>query len=279
METLCKIVIMVLFTFTMGEDTDDIKEMIQDMNIRLYKAEDQLSEALNDLANTKHELAETKTKLMITEKDLATTNIALNELALTKTELAKTKTKLMTTEKDLATAIIALNELAKDQTETKTVLMNKDNELESEITRLRNPPYMHACGAHSDGLSIKSATIPYSTLLYSSTNKPGGGLDIASGVFTSSYPGSYTVTWSLIAGDDAGDNIVVIYLQHNGQNIEESEHFSEYTGPSGWVYEQGGRTMVLHLDQGDTLELHCQDCTAEIYKTTFCVSLTTPDSI
>merc|ERR1712154_266150 len=123
------------------------------------------------------------------------------------------------------------------QTETKTVLMKKENELESEITRMRNPPYMHACG-YQGYTYIKSATIPYSTLLYSSTNTEGGGLDIASGVFTSSWPGSYTVTWALQASDDAGDNQVDIYLQHNGQNIGESLHYSIYTGTSGGVADQ-----------------------------------------
>ena len=172
METLCKIVILVLFTFAMGLDTQDLEnitEMMRDMNARLYKAEDQLT-----------------------------------ELAITKTELAETKSELVTTKKDLATTKHALNEVAK-----------KNNELESEITRMRNPPYMHACGAHYDYLDIKSATIPYSTLLYSSTNTEGGGLDIASGVFTSSYPGSYTVTWSLNANDGAGDHYVAIFLQHS----------------------------------------------------------------
>ena len=37
--------------------------------------------------------------------------------------------------------------------------------------------------------------------------------------------------------------------------------------------------MVLHLDQGDTLQLYCDDCTAGIGYTTFCVSLTTFDII
>merc|ERR1719481_1030561 len=195
MVTLCKIVIMVLFTFARGEDTQEmeqIKEMMRDMNIRVQKAEE----------------------------------------------------KWTKTEDKLAEALI-------DLSETKT-----------EITRMRNPPYMHACGAHYYYLDIKSATIPYTTLLYSSTNKPGGGLDIASGVFTSSHPGSYTVTWALQAIVDAVDDAVYIYLQHNGQNIGESRHLSYYSGPSGQVEEQGGRTMVLHLDQGDTLQLYCQDCTA-----------------
>ena len=192
METICKIVFMVLFTFAMGENTqdmEDITEMMREMNTGLCKAVDQLAE-------TKIELAETKTKLMTNENDLATTNVALNELA------------------------------------------RKNNELESEITRMRNPPYMHACG-YIYFTDIKSATIPYSTLLYSSTNTEGGGLDIASGVFTSSYPGSYTVTWALQAIDDAGQSSVAIYLQQNGQNIEESRHLSYNTRPSGVVSDQG----------------------------------------
>merc|ERR1719481_716943 len=193
MVTLCKIVIMVLFSFARGDDTQDmeeIKEMMRDMNIRVQKAEEKWTK-------TEDKLAE-----------------ALIELAKTETDLAETKTKLVTTENDLATTKHALNELA-------------------------NPPYMHACG-YKSSTNIKSATIPYQTLLYSSTNTEGGGLDIASGVFTSSYPGSYTVTWALMAADDAGEHPVWIYLQHNGQNIDESYHVSVYNGPSGSVDDQGG---------------------------------------
>merc|ERR1719481_2007773 len=149
MVTLCKIVIMVLFTFARGEDTQDIeqiKEMMRDVNIRVQKAEEKWTK-------TEDKLAE-----------------ALIDLSETKTELVETK---------------------KAQIETKTILMKKNNELECEITRMRNPPYMHACG-YIYYTDIKSATIPYSRLLYSSANTEEGGLDIASGVFTSSYPGYYT---------------------------------------------------------------------------------------
>merc|ERR1711872_548528 len=156
MKTLCKIVIMLLFTFARGENTqdlEDITEMMRDMNTRLYKAEDQL-------ATTKTELGETKAELEETKNDLTKTKF---ELAETKTDLVTTKTDLATSKYDVATTNVALNELAK-----------KNNELESEIIRMRNPPYMHACGAHYEYLDIKSATIPCSTLLYSSTNTEGG---------------------------------------------------------------------------------------------------------
>ena len=82
-------------------------------------------------------------------------------------------------------------------------------------------------------------TISYSSLLYSSTNTEGGYLDVATGVFSSPYPGSYTVTWSLLAKDGVGESIVEIYLRKNGQKIDETHHWSQYTGSNGHVWEQG----------------------------------------
>ena len=113
----------------------------------------------------------------------------------------------------------------------------------------------------------------YTTLLYCSTNVAGGGLDISTGVFTAGHPGSYTATWSLIASDDHGKSAVYIYLRKNGVNMDESRHYSHYGGPTAGVGEQGGRTIVLHLDRGDTLEMYCDNCSPGIHRTTFCVSL------
>ena len=44
------------------------------------------------------------------------------------------------------------------------------------------------------------------------------------------------------------------------------------SGPSG-INDQGGRTVLVHLDMGDTLDLYCENCSAEIMFLTFCVSL------
>merc|ERR1711892_1353286 len=140
-------------------------------------------------------------------------------------------------------------------TATKDDLTSKDHELERDLSIIRNPPFIHSCG-YQYSTRITRQTIPYSSLLYSSTNTEGGGLDVATGVFTSPWPGSYTVTWSLYAYDDHSDSAVYIYLRQNGQNIDESKHVSWYNGPSGEVDDQGGRTLVLHLDMGDTLDLY-----------------------
>ena len=84
------------------------------------------------------------------------------------------------------------------------------------------------------------------------------------------------------AHDDETDDRVVIYLRKNRGDIEESRHESFYVarnGGSGRIDEQGGRTIILHLDKGDTLDLYCQDCSARIELTTFCVSLSHADVV
>ena len=87
---------------------------------------------------------------------------------------------------------------------------------------------------------------------------------------------------------------VYIHLQKNGETIQESQHTSVYYGPSEYVYDQGkflsiyivtvyyvlgGRTMVVYLAIGDTLQLYRDGGTGDIAYTTFYVSLTTFDIV
>ena len=140
-----------------------------------------------------------------------------NELAITKHDLALTKLDLKKAKHDLEA---------------------KEEELKKEITVLRNPPFIHSCG-YQRSTSVTVQTITYSTLLYSSTNTEGGGLDIETGIFTSPHPGSYTVTWALFSNSGHGDHDMYIYLYKNGMWIQESQHRSYYTGQSGYVDDQG----------------------------------------
>merc|ERR1719422_2472893 len=142
--------------------------------------------------------------------------------------LAKTEAELTATKDDLA--------ITKARTE----------ELEREVAILKAPPFIHSCGSQSGPLPGSPGIIPYTSLLYSSTNTEGGGLDITTGVFTAPWGGSYTVYWDTSAEVDSGE-WVDIYLQKNGGTIVESFHYSRYTGRpsgSGYVYDQGGRTIV-----------------------------------
>ena len=239
-----KIVIMVLITLTMGQAKDDLeimKEMMAEMKMEMNE---RLSLAEGKLAKTEDELAITK-----------------DELAITKDDHAITKART--------------------------------DELEREVAILRSPPYIHSCGSNSGLVSGSSGTIPYTSLLYSSTNTEGGGLDISTGVFTAPHGGSYTVYWDTSAYLVHGCS-VYIHLQKNGETIQESQHTSVYYGPSEYVYDQGkflsiyiitvyyvigGRTMVVYLAIGDTLQLYRDGGTGDIVFTTFCVSLTTFDIV
>lgn len=196
---------------------------------------------------------------------------------------------MVKSEDDHDTLIEILDELNKlkiqnmKQEEEIKFLLTENDDLKRDISSLRNPPHLHVCGgSYGNWINSNSRIINYLTLLYSSTNTEGGGLDISTGVFTSPWPGSYTVTWSLMAKNFQGENAFLIRLRKNGKEIVESLHASELTGQSGYTYDQGGRTLITHLDTGDTLDLYCDRCdrgSAGVGWTSFCVSLSTFDIV
>ena len=192
------------------------------------------------------------------------------EMKTMRKDLIATEKDLLTTKKELLTTKIDVNK----RLDAKEGVIQ---ELKGEIYFLKNAPRSFACGAHYNSLSISTQVIPYTTLLYSSSNVVGDGLDISSGIFSAGYPGTYTVTWSLRAVDNVGDGYLYIFLRKNRERIEESLHSSHYTGPSGYSDDQGGRTLIVHLDRGDTLDLYCYDCSSGIDVVTFCVSLSQGD--
>jgi len=245
-----KIVLLVIATMSVGESMDPNEDIVADLRIEMKDMKKDLLATKAELLTTKEEHEMSLQKL---ERDLLTT----------KEDLLSTKKDLLTTKEDLLT--------------TKKDLEEKDATIKANVrglSNLWNPPYTYACGAHYLYWSSSHGTIPYSTLLYSSSNVEGpNGLDINTGVFTAGCAGTYAVTWSLTASDDHGDHYTHIHLRKNGAIIDESRHSSYYTGTSGLVFDQGGRTMWLHLDRGEYVDLYCSDCSAGIYHTTFCVSL------
>merc|ERR1719317_788540 len=256
-----EIAIMVIITITVGQAKEDL-EIMNDM----------MSEMNERLVRTEAELIVTKDALMSSIDELDTmkeTKMEMNErLSLAEKKLAKTESELAATKDDLAIA-------KADHAITK----EKTDELVREVAILKAPPYIHACGSNTNFLSFQSHTIPYTSLLYSSTNTEGGGLDITTGVFTAPWGGSYTVYWDTSAKLDHG-KFINVFLQKNEIDIKESYHHSLYNnGPSGIVYDQGGRTMVVYLALGDTLQLFKSGGAGEISYTTFCVSLTTFDIV
>ena len=64
-------------------------------------------------------------------------------------------------------------------------------------------------------------------------------MNYGTGFFTAPTTGDYLVTYSLHANNDAGENMVHIYMRKNNVNIEESVHPSSYTDTSGSSRDQG----------------------------------------
>ena len=273
---------MVLITLTMGQvDLDVMKDIMAEMKMEMMEEmKMEMMVGMKMMADMKMELNQ---RLDYTEAELAAstdkTNVferRMNEcLSMTHGKLAETEVELAATKDDLA------------------ITKAKTDDLEREVSILRAPPFIHACGSNTNLLYFQDQIIPYTSLLYSSTNTEGGGLDISTGVFTAPHGGSYTVYWDTSAYLVHGCS-VYIHLQKNGETIQESQHTSVYYGPSEYVYDQGkflsiyivtvyyvlgGRTMVVYLAIGDTLQLYRDGGTGDIAYTTFCVSLTTFDIV
>jgi hypothetical protein len=106
-----------------------------------------------------------------------------------------------------------------------------------------------------------------------------GSLVASTGVYTAQAAGIYQVVWSLHNYLDGG-KYNEIYLQRNGQKVDESRHYSHNFAGNKLIKEQGGRTMLVNLQSGDTLNLKTESgrygFTGWAYYISFCVHLVSP---
>merc|ERR1711892_110749 len=157
-------------------------------------------------------------------------------------------------------------------TEIVDSLTNKASDHEESINVLLASPAVFYCGYRYTANAITSV-LTFDYLSYSNSNQPIGGLDPVTGIFTSPLQATYSVSWSLWAGNAVGDNGLLIHLLKNGAFVGyESTHFSVYTGQSGGAADQGGRTLIIDLDMGETLSMWCDDCPPGAWHVNFCVS-------
>jgi len=243
-----------------GEDIEDIfKEMmaveIKETNAKIVTLEEEMKARVDtferDMKNMKSKHDSLKREVQTKDDTIILLENKMRDMNYTFDK--KLKRMSDTFEKELKTKDDSVNKLVR------------------EVSFLKDPPYTFFC-AYQFSTTITSATITYSKLLYSSTNIPDDAtMDISTGIFTSGWGGTYTVTWSLEAWGASEDNALNIYLRKNGEQIHESAHCSRYTGPSGRIGEQGGRTLLLRLERGDTLDLWCKDCSGHVWYVTFCV--------
>merc|ERR1711936_1283248 len=202
-------------------------------------------------------------------------------------EMSETNAKIVTLEQEVKNMkskhdlqereVKIRDDKIKDMTDTFGKELKTKDDFINKLVREKDPPppYAFFCG-YLSGTSQSYGTITYSSLLYNSTNLPDDApLNIETGIFTSGWAGTYTVTWSLFT-ENSG-HAVLIYLRKNGETIPESLHNSRYTGLSGYIRDQGGRTLLLHLERGDTLYLYCDSCFEGVSHVTFCVTMSSFD--
>ena len=157
----------------------------------------------------------------------------------------------------------------------------ENKEMQEKIVEIRNSPFGYFCSVQSK-FSAAFSVITYDRLLYSSQFGLQGdspGIDINTGKFVSGFSGTWRVDFSLLTfpGPEEG---VYLWLYKNGEKIPEME-FDSYRSSSSTgsviTLNTGGRSILLHLDQGDELYLAGTFLGEKAYKTIFCVSLEQAD--
>ena len=122
--------------------------------------------------------------------------------------------------------------------------------------------YLSVCGFQVS-TTTRRAVIRYSKALQPLTQSPDSGHSFRSGTFKAGFSGVYSVSWGLLPDHiGRGESKVLIYPRKNRRRILDDDHG-----------EQGGRTVLVRLDKGNTLDLYCSDCRAKVWDITFCVSL------
>jgi len=192
------------------------------------------------------------------------------------------------TERKVDEVLKKIEALRTDNQALRMKLEKRDADMKSletsvaEVRKTRGLPYVMTC-SYQDAWSTSLATITYDSLIsdYKNSDDPNGGdgvMDLATGVYTVIKPsGYYTVTFSGSVVMEPGQ-YARLYLYHNGTGVPETQWWS-YNSPSngGDTYDQGSRTVTLHLDREDTLEIRADYIDAGIYDFVFCLSLKAGD--
>eukprot|EP00092_Neocalanus_flemingeri_P056340 GFUD01066767.1.p1 GENE.GFUD01066767.1~~GFUD01066767.1.p1 ORF type:complete len:153 (-),score=27.67 GFUD01066767.1:101-559(-) len=125
------------------------------------------------------------------------------------------------------------------------------------------------CSVSKGWITTVQGPVTYDTVPLSSGP---GCISSSTGEYSAPNDGIYTLTYSLQANNNEGENGVAVWMRRNQRQLIGTAHYSIYTGPSGYVDDQGGRTMLVQLTAGDKVDVYCQDCSAAIIDVSFCIS-------
>merc|ERR1719347_1296589 len=160
----------------------------------------------------------------------------------------------------------------------KSDLIMKLNAMKNKLDRLeaklpRESPVVISC-AYQDKWDKAGSVITYDSHV---VEAPGeGGIDLDTGRFTVGKGGSgyYSVTYSGWAELDRGEE-VMLWLYRNEEWVGNHGRWIASNKNSEVVEEQGSRTVILHLDEQDYLELGTSEdyFTGSLWDLSFCASL------
>ena len=153
--------------------------------------------------------------------------------------------------------------------------------LSDRVAETEDQPWAFYC-AWQDYWIYDDTTITYDRLTFysksdgSESNNNTRGFDITTGVFTvgQSYGGIWSVSFAIKSQTHSGESNTA-YLYLNGQRIEESYHFTFYSG-QGYVDSLGARTLYMRLEEGDTLSLTTGKIGWGLYDINLCLHLVKP---
>jgi len=250
-----------LISPTLGEsDSQMVDQLRKEMKTQIEEMRIQREEEKEEKEEMKTQIEEMRTQRAVEKEEKEEMRAQIEEIRIEIKEEKQEKSHLIT-------KLDAMSRKVDEQEE----------ELSAVKTNLSNTPMVLSC------VYRYSWTEPGSVITYESyvvefeTGGGHGGMDLDTGRFTVGPGGSgyYTVTYSGQADLDGGE-YVVIYLLRNGETVGDHGMWYSRNYNTDIVYEQGARTTIIHLEEGDYLELraaHVSNFSGEIYQLTFCASL------
>jgi len=159
-----------------------------------------------------------------------------------------------------------------EEREEKSDLTEKLNVMTKKLDTLQNSPVVISC-AYKYYWSKAGSVITYDYHVVEDGGK--GGINLDDGTFTVGPGGDgyYTVTYSGTAVLNSGE-LVYVFLYRNGEDVGGHGHWYSHNGNSATVHDQGSRTVILYLKEGDYIQLRTagDNFTGELYALTFCAS-------
>jgi len=125
--------------------------------------------------------------------------------------------------------------------------------------------------------------LPNKTITYDSLplSHGLGSFDMASGEWTAEVGGQYVVSWDLYSHLFKGEAVMIrLYRRLAGGTEERHSHrhyskFEVYSGMTAFdnIREQGGRTKIMTVREGESLFLRADLFTGEAFRINFCIHL------